>query len=37
MEKLIEVLRKFLIAEGKDGGRKVYHFLINGRVLEIVL
>ena len=27
----------FLIAEGKDGDRKVYHFLIRGAVVEIVV
>ena len=37
MERLIEILRRFLIAEGKDGDRKVYHFLINDVVLEIVI
>lgn len=37
MKELVELLREYLIAEGKDGNRTVYHFLIRGAVLEIVI
>jgi hypothetical protein len=37
MQELIQLLRDFLIAEGEDGDRKVYHFLIRGAVVEIVV
>ena len=37
MKELVELLRDHLIAEGKDGDRKVYHFLIRGAVVEIVI
>jgi len=37
MPRIVEILRKFLIAEGRDGDRKVYHFLIGDVVLEIVI
>ena len=38
MEKLIEALREYLVAEGEESGRKVYHFLLRGgEILEIVV
>ena len=33
----IELFCDFVIAVGVDGGHKVYHFLIRGRVVEVVL
>lgn len=37
MMELVELLREYLIAEGKDGDRTVYHFLFRGAVLEVVV
>ncbi len=37
VKELVELLREHLIAEGKDGDRTVYHFLLRGEVLEIVI
>jgi hypothetical protein len=38
MAELVLKLREFLVAEGREGDRKVYHFLLpDNRVLEIVL
>lgn len=37
MKELVKLLREYLIAEGKDGDRMVYHFLIQDVVLEIII
>ncbi len=37
MEKLVQLLWDHLIAKGKDGDRTVYHFLLRGEVVEIVI